>query len=74
MIIRLEEIRKRKNISMTELARICDIDKSTISRIESGSSVPSVYLLLRLTLALGVTLNEMIDIDAFRREILDEHK
>ena len=74
MIIRLEEIRKRKNISMIELARMCDIDKSTISRIESGSSVPSVYLLLRLTLALGVTLNEMIDIDAFRREILDEHK
>lgn len=46
---------------MDDLSAKAFVSKSTISRIESGGLMPSVDILCRLCVALGVTLNDMVD-------------
>lgn len=46
---------------MEDLAAKALISKSTISRIESGDMIPSIDILCRICVALGVTLNDMVD-------------
>ncbi|WP_395546700.1 MULTISPECIES: helix-turn-helix domain-containing protein [unclassified Lacrimispora] len=61
MKIKLRSLRIKQHMSMEDLAIKALISKSTISRIESGDMIPSVDILCRLCVALGVTLNDMVD-------------
>ena len=49
---RLREIREEKGISLRELALEMHSDKPTLSKIENGQMVPSVYYLKRICVAL----------------------
>ncbi|WP_442913648.1 helix-turn-helix domain-containing protein [Lacrimispora sp.] len=56
MRINLRSLRLQKHMTMDDLAAKALVNKSTISRIESGDSIPSVDILCRLCCALKVTM------------------
>src|ERR1043165_5392262 len=57
---RLRRAREKKGISLAGLARATGISTSTLSRLESGQRKPSLELLLPVTTALGVPLDEIV--------------
>jgi len=54
----LRNIRKSKNISLRELALEIESNKPTLSKIENGKSVPSVYFLKRICKGLDMSESE----------------
>ncbi|WP_227766386.1 helix-turn-helix domain-containing protein [Zhaonella formicivorans] len=60
---RLRTLRKVKKISANKLAKMLNVDPSTISKIENSSSMPSIELLSRACNALGVTLSDFFSED-----------
>ncbi|MFD9888000.1 helix-turn-helix domain-containing protein [Amycolatopsis sp. NPDC059027] len=58
---RLRELRKRAELTLTDLAEATGVSVSTLSRLESGSRRPSLELLLPLAKAYGVPLDELVD-------------
>ena len=56
---RIAYLRKAKGISQLDLALEADLSKSYLSDLENGRRNPSVNVLARLSLALGVTLEEL---------------
>ncbi|MFE0136588.1 helix-turn-helix domain-containing protein [Streptomyces sp. NPDC059037] len=57
---RLRRAREKKDISLAELARVTGISTSTLSRLESAQRKPSLELLLPITAALGIPLDEIV--------------
>ncbi|ALG13714.1 helix-turn-helix domain-containing protein [Kibdelosporangium phytohabitans] len=57
---RLRRAREKKGVSLADLARVTGISTSTLSRLESGQRKPSLELLLPVTAALGVPLDEIV--------------
>ena len=58
---RIRQLREEKNISQTELGNLCDIERSNMSRIESGNTNPSSYLLYLLAKKLEVEASDFLD-------------
>lgn len=63
----LKKHRQDKNYSYRELAQLCDVDHSQISKIEKGQISLEVITLCELALGLGVHPKELLDIDIERR-------
>ncbi len=57
---RLRQMRKKRDITLDELAQATGISKSTLSRLESGQRKPSLELLLPIVAALSVSLDEIV--------------
>lgn len=57
---RLRRAREKKNVSLAALARATGISTSTLSRLESGQRKPGLELLLPITVALDVPLDEIV--------------
>src|ERR671912_1289201 len=57
---RLQGIRKRRGVTLTDLAERTGISKSTLSRLENGQRRPSLELLLPLAQAYGVPLDDLV--------------
>ncbi len=57
---RLRQLRKKRDITLDELAQATGISKSTLSRLESGQRKPSLELLLPIVAALSVSLDEIV--------------
>ncbi|MCU0575140.1 MAG: helix-turn-helix domain-containing protein [Syntrophobacteraceae bacterium] len=55
--VRLRELRTRRGISQTELARLVGVTPSTISQVESNLIYPSLPALLKMAEVLGVEVN-----------------
>ena len=58
---RLRALRRRRGITLTDLAGTTGISVSTLSRLESGARRPTLELLLPLAKAYEVTLDELVD-------------
>ena len=58
---RLRRIRTQRDITLTQLAEVTGISKSTLSRLESGQRKPSLELLLPVAKAHGIPLDEIVD-------------
>ncbi len=56
----LKEIRIRKNITQTELAKTLGVDKSFLSNIENGKTNPTLSTISSLAQALEVSTNELL--------------
>lgn len=56
----LKEIRTRKNITQTELAKTLGVDKSFVSNIENGKTNPTLSTLTSLAKALGVQTDHLL--------------
>lgn len=58
---RLRELRRKRDVTLAELAARTGIAASTLSRLESGNRRPTLEQLLPLACAHGVTLDELVD-------------
>jgi transcriptional regulator with XRE-family HTH domain len=57
----IKNIRIKKEISQTALAYLCDFEKASMSRIESGRTNPSIKTLYKISKALDVKLLELFE-------------
>lgn len=57
---RLAQIRKQKGFTQQKLAECSDVSLVQIRRYESGSSQPTMELIRKLAIALGVTTDLLI--------------
>jgi transcriptional regulator with XRE-family HTH domain len=57
---RLKQIRKQRRITLTGLTDITGISKSTLSRLENGQRRPTLELLLALSQAYRVPLDDLV--------------
>jgi transcriptional regulator with XRE-family HTH domain len=57
---RLRAIRKRRDLTITDVAAATGISASTLSRLESGGRRPNLELLLPLARVYGVPLDELV--------------
>ncbi|RKN43842.1 helix-turn-helix domain-containing protein [Streptomyces hoynatensis] len=57
---RLKRAREKRGVSLAALARATGISTSTLSRLETAQRKPSLELLLPITAALGIPLDEIV--------------
>lgn len=57
---RLKRLRTERRITLTGLAETTGISKSTLSRLECGQRRPTLELLLPLSMAYRVTLDDLV--------------
>lgn len=62
MANKLREIRKAKKMTQGELSRISGIHRVTIAKYENGMVCPTLEKASKLAAALGVTVDDLIDI------------
>ena len=53
-------LRRARSLSQSQLGELCHIPRSTLAHIESGRGNPTLDVLLRLSRALGVRLDELM--------------
>jgi len=54
----IKKIRSRKNITQFKLAALCDFEKASMSRIESGKTNTTVLTLFKISKALDVPISD----------------
>jgi transcriptional regulator with XRE-family HTH domain len=57
---RLTQLREKRELSVTQLARLLDIDYMQISRYEKGQTLPSLETAAGLARVLQVSLDELV--------------
>ena len=57
----LKRIRQSKHLSQTQLGKMCGMSNVSISRIERGDTLATVYSMIQLTSALGVTFEDLTE-------------
>jgi transcriptional regulator with XRE-family HTH domain len=57
---RLRRLRTQRNVTLVDLSERTGISKSTLSRLESGQRKPSLELLLPISVAFQVPLDELV--------------
>lgn len=60
---RIKLLRKEKGLSLRQLAQLCDIDYSDISKIEKGQRNIQVSTILELARGLDIHPKELFDFD-----------
>lgn len=56
----IKRVRQAKGISQEQLALAAEIDRSYLGRVERGDSVVAVLVLISITKALGLTLEQLV--------------
>ena len=57
---RIVELRTKKGWSQSDLARACNKDRQAMEKLENGKVNPTLYSLLEISKALGVSLKNMV--------------
>lgn len=60
---KIKEIRQSKCISQQDLAAKCNFEKANMSRIEAGRTNLTIKNAYKISIALGVKLRELVDIE-----------
>jgi len=58
---RLEELRKKQNLSLRKLALHCNIDHADVKKYENGEINISLISITELAKGLNIPLNELMD-------------
>jgi transcriptional regulator with XRE-family HTH domain len=61
--VRLQEVRKKQGISLSKLSKISGISASYLSELEKGKYEATESKIIRLSLALGITPNDLLGFD-----------
>ena len=56
---RLEELRRERNMSQEELARLLEVSRQTIISLEKGKYNPSILLAFKIARYFGRTIEEI---------------
>lgn len=59
---RIVELRTQKGWSQSDLARACGKDRQAIEKLENGKVNSTVYTLLEVAEALGVSLSKLVEV------------
>ena len=57
---RIVELRTKKGWSQSDLARACNKDRQAMEKLENGKVNPTLYSLLEISKALGVSLAQLV--------------
>lgn len=69
---KIKQLRKDHNLSIATLATKANVAKSCLISIERGVETSlSIHFIEKISLALGVSANELIDIEKYHSEPLD---
>jgi len=68
---KIRELRKNKNLSLEELAKLTGFTKGYISRIENSLKPPPIYTLSRISTVLGVDVSDLLSNEPVRVEPLE---
>lgn len=56
---RLAKLRRRSDLTQSDIARVCNITVQAVSKWERGLSCPDVLMLDRIAAALGVQIQDL---------------
>ena len=56
---RLEEIRKERNITQEELAKVLEVSRQTVSSLENGRYNPSIILAFKISKYFNMPIEEI---------------
>ena len=59
----ITELRKYYKITQDDLANHLSVSRQAVSRWETGTSIPGIEILLKLSELYGVTINEILEAD-----------
>lgn len=59
----IKELRKEKNLSQTDLAKLLYTSQDTISLWERGKSLPDIMAIIRMTQIFGVTSDYILGLE-----------
>lgn len=65
---KIKNIRYNNNISQEELARMLEINRNYLSRIETNKSLPTAEVLARLALLFNISIDTLLGINLEGRE------
>ena len=57
---RIKALRAERNMKQQELASLCDLEKSHMSRIEAGGQNLTLKMLLKISTALKIEIHELL--------------
>ena len=57
---KIKEVRIRKQLSLSQLAKLSGIDRSNLSKIENGRNQPTLQTLNRIAEALKVSVRSLL--------------
>ena len=60
LVARIRELRLKKHLTQNELAILCNFEKASMSRIESGQTNVTIYTLRKISKALDVHITELL--------------
>lgn len=60
--LKIKQIRIEKGISQLALGIEIEVEKSNVSRMESGRVNPRIYTLYKVSKALNIPLSELVDV------------
>lgn len=60
---KIKTIRESKGLTQQNLADLCDFEKSNVSRIESGRTNITIKNLYKISKALNLKLQELVDFE-----------
>lgn len=55
----IRKMRKKRNLSQEELAKLLNIRRQTISSYERGKSIPDIYILIQMAKIFQISLDEL---------------
>lgn len=58
---RFKELRLNNSLSANKLAKLLEVDPSTISKIENGLAKPSLDLLIKFCTTLNISMNDFFN-------------
>lgn len=65
---KIKNIRYRHNISQVEMAKILEINRNYLSRIETNKSLPTAEILVRLANYFDLSIDSLLDINIGNKE------
>ena len=68
---KLRTLRNERNLSQDRLAKKVSVTRASIATYESGNRLPSLYVLVRLARALGVTTDYLLGVSSDKASFLD---
>ncbi len=60
LAIRIQDLRKKRNLTQAALATLADVPRSTIANLESGTGNPSLINLAKISGALGTNIEMLL--------------
>ena len=60
---RIANLRIDNGFTQNELADLIDIERSNLARVEAGNTNPTYLTLLKISIALSISVSELVDLE-----------